>query len=329
MPFVCKNGYTGVCGTSRGCYCFCNNAYQGDCEEKCFCNIGTDSNPYLQGLGSKTGYIVKKGTSAPSQGQMKDLVNEMKSAMKDVSISMRQVGLTARQNNTNLLSEIPYFGVPPDTYKNKSIIPLNESRRFLDTIETLTDNEDFNEAGRIAVLKSRLLGPAQEYFTDYTGGADWARAKQYLLDMYPEVISYPTIKENIHKMKRESGEQISNYATRILKAYNTLQRVHPSHGYSDATKQSDSIIKLLDILPEADRLWIRTENEAVNTFSNVLQQILIYVEKRTNLKLSMDAIQKESSSKPGTIEVNQVFVNSGGKITWLISTVLGLLLLSF
>ena len=56
MPFVCKNGYTGVCGTSRGCYCFCNNAYQGDCEEKCFCNIGTDSNPYLQGLGSKTVY---------------------------------------------------------------------------------------------------------------------------------------------------------------------------------------------------------------------------------------------------------------------------------
>ena len=114
-------------------------------------------------------------------------------------------------------------------------------------------------------------------------------------------------------MKRESGEQISNYATRIRKAYNTLQRVHPSNGYSDATKQSDSIIKLLDILPEADRLWIRTENEAVNTFSNVLQQILIYVEKRTNLKLSMDAIQKESSSKPGTIEVNQVVVNSGGK----------------
>merc|ERR1711895_414346 len=157
--------------------------------------------------GSKTVYSGMKGASAPSHGQMRDpeeeidlqdLANEMKSAMIDVSQSMRQVGRTARQNNSNLLSEIPYFGVPPDTYKNKSIIPLNESRRFLDTIDTLTDNEDFNEAGKIAVLKSRLLGPAQEYFTDYTGGADWAQAKQYLLDMYPEVISYPTIKENIH-----------------------------------------------------------------------------------------------------------------------------------
>merc|ERR1711895_177594 len=92
------------------------------------------------------------------------------------------------------------------------------------------------------------------------GKEDEAQAKQYLLEMYPEVISYPTVKDNIHKMKRESGEQISNYATRVRKAYNTLQRVHPSRRYSDATKQTDSIIKLLEILPESDRLWIRTEN---------------------------------------------------------------------
>ena len=103
--------------------------------------------------GSKTGYSGMKGAGASAQGQkrvpdddsdLQDLANEIKSAMMDVSQSMRQVGRTARQNNTNLLSEIPYFGVPPDTYKNKSIIPLNESRRFLDTIDILTDNEDFN-----------------------------------------------------------------------------------------------------------------------------------------------------------------------------------------
>ena len=354
MPFECKNDWTGDCGTDRGCYCFCKNGKEGDCDAKCVCldwgmgeiNIGPDSIPSLltgdmglsskMGLsdsvrrkgsaiddpGSKTGLGGVKGAGASGHGhirvpdadnEMQDIANEIKSAMMDVSQSMRQVGRTARQNNTSFISEIPYFGVPPETYKNKSIIPLNEPRRFLDTIDTLTDTEDFNEAGKIAVLKSRLLGPAQEYFTDYDGGADWLLAKQYLLEMYPEVISYPTVKDNIQKMKRECGEQISNYATRVRKAYNTLQRVHPSRGYSDATKQSDSIIKLLEILPESDRLWIRTENADVNTFSNVLQQILIYVEKRTNLKLSMEAIQKESSSKPGTIEVNQVVDTSGGK----------------
>ena len=117
-------------------------------------------------------------------------------------------------------------------------------------------------------------------------------------------------------MKREGGEQISNYANRIYKTYNTLQRLHPAGGragYSDATKQSDSILKLLDLLPESDRKWIRTSDPRVNTFFDVLKQILEYVEKESNLKLSIDAIQKETSKKPGTVEVNQVMDSSGGK----------------
>ena len=67
------------------------------------------------------------------------------------------------------------------------------------------------------------------------------------------------------------------------------------------------------MLPEADRKWIKIDQPHVNTFYNVLRQILEYVEKESSLKLSIEAIQKESSTKPGTVEVNQVADSSGGK----------------
>ena len=150
MPYTCKNDYKGECGTDGGCFCYCQNDKEGACEESCVClilgmgeNVIPGSVPSMisgdMGLsskmsmsksvsqkgsatdktGSKTVYSGMKGASAPSHGQMRDpeeeidlqdLANEMKSAMIDVSQSMRQVGRTARQNNTNLLSEIPYFG---------------------------------------------------------------------------------------------------------------------------------------------------------------------------------------------------------------------------
>ena len=37
------------------------------------------------------------------------------------------------------------------------------------------------------------------------------------------------------------------------------------------------------------------------------------MEKESSLKLSSEAIQKEVSSKPGTVEVNQVAASTGGK----------------
>ena len=67
------------------------------------------------------------------------------------------------------------------------------------------------------------------------------------------------------------------------------------------------------MLPAADRKWIKIEDPAVNTYYEVLKQILSYVEKEPNLKLTIDDIEKEVKTKPGTIEVNQVTDSSGGK----------------
>ena len=49
-------------------------------------------------------------------------------------------------------------------------------------------------AGKIAVLKSKLLGPAQDHWSDYTGGDDWNLAKEHLLSLFPEVQSYASVK---------------------------------------------------------------------------------------------------------------------------------------
>ena len=108
----------------------------------------------------------------------------------------------------------------------------------------------------------------------------------------------------IPNLKREPKEQISQYATRIVQIYNTLQRLHPANAYPDEVKQSDSIRKLLEVLPVQDRKWIKIDNPVTNTFWNVLKQILTYVEIETSLKLTIEDIDKEQKPKSGTIEVN-------------------------
>ena len=86
--------------------------------------------------------------------------------------------------------------------------------------------------------------------------------------------------------------------------YDTLQRLHPSKNYHDQVKQSDSIRKLLEILPVADRKWIKISDPAENTFWEVLKKILVYVDTETSLKLSIDDIEKEQKAKSDTVEVN-------------------------
>ena len=160
--------------------------------------------------------------TGPSGGVGAGIMADVRQALIDMADAMHQVGTTAHQNNTYFLSDIPYFGIPPEADKKKSIIPLGEAGRFLEIVDSVTDNDDFNVAGKIAVLKSKLLGPAQDHWSDYTGGDDWNLAKEHLLSLFPEVQSYASVKTNITNMKYESNEQISSYANRIHKAYNTL-----------------------------------------------------------------------------------------------------------
>ena len=99
-----------------------------------------------------------------------DMGDDVKQALLEMANSFREIGQTAKQNNTNFLGDIPYFGIPPAQDKRKSIIPLGEPNRFLNLVDTVTERADFTVAGKIGVLKSKLLGPAQEHWSDYNGG---------------------------------------------------------------------------------------------------------------------------------------------------------------
>ena len=57
----------------------------------------------------------------------KEMDEEVKQAFMDMATSFREIGQTSKQNNTQFLAEIPYYGAPAGTDKNKSIIPFYNS----------------------------------------------------------------------------------------------------------------------------------------------------------------------------------------------------------
>ena len=112
------------------------------------------------------------------------------------------------------------------------------------------------------------------------------------------------IKANL--LKRKPGEQISVYATRIVDLYDKLQALHPTKDMSNGLVRTDSINKLLELLPNDQRLWIKTNNPVTHTFYNVLHQVIELCETNKSLKLSMEEINKEQKVKQGTREVDNI-----------------------
>ena len=69
-----------------------------------------------------------------------------------------------------------------------------------------------------------------------------------------------------------------------------------------------------------DRKWIKISDPVTNTYWEVLKQILTYVENETNLKLTIEDIEKETKTKPGTVEVN-ISQDTTGKKSAEVNTV--------
>ena len=226
----------------------------------------------------------------------------LKDAFASMTESFKEVGKTARQNNSNFIADLPYYGVPEDSDPKKNIIPLATPSKFLDIIDVVCTAEEFSPAGKINVLKSRLLGPALTHWQNFKG-ATWDEAKTHLLLLFPEVECYTSVTAKIASLKHEPREQISQYASRIVQIFDTMQRLHPSKRYANEVKESDSIRKLLDVLPQTDRKWIKIDDPS-NNFFEVLRQILTYCERETILKLSIEDIKREQKTKSGTFEVN-------------------------
>ena len=210
-----------------------------------------------------TPQVVSKSQPKPITADMTEQM--LKDALASMTESFKEVGKTARQNNSNFIADLPYYGVPEDSDPKKNIIPLATPSKFLDIIDVVCTAEEFSPAGKINVLKSRLLGPALTHWQNFKG-ATWDEAKAHLLLLFPEVECYASITAKIASLKREPREQISQYASRIVQIFDTMQRLHPSKKYADEVKQSDSIRKLLDALPQADRKWIKIDDPSNNFF---------------------------------------------------------------
>ena len=67
------------------------------------------------------------------------------------------------------------------------------------------------------------------------------------------------------------------------------------------------------MLPQSDRKWIKISDPVANTFWDVLRQILEYVEEETNLKLTIEDIERETKLKTGAVEVNNSQDTTGKK----------------
>ena len=131
---------------------------------------------------------------------------------------------------------------------------MNEISRFLKIIGTQTDKNSFSPSGKINVLKSRLIGPERDYWNSYDGTEDLAAAQKFLLARYPDVQSYGNLLIKVNNLKRSQGEQISNFATKVVDIYDRLQTLHLGKTMSLGSVRSDSIQKLIEVLPQQDRL---------------------------------------------------------------------------
>ena len=240
------------------------------------------------------------GPSSDTQKKFK-MDKQLKDALMDVARDFCK-----KQNQSNFVGDLPYFGVPIETDLKKNIIDISEPNRFLDTIHAVCDKENYSDSGKIAVMKSRLLGPATGHFNWFAEGQTWDKAREHLLLLYPEVENYTCVNAKCQSMKRDKQEQIGAYAGRIRTEYEKLRRLHPSKHYDKEVQEQDMILKILEVLPSSERKFIKIGDAKVNHFYEVLKQILAYCETETALKLSIDDIKKEQKIKSGAVEVNNI-----------------------
>ena len=180
------------------------------------------------------------GTQVHSKLSKVDKNFKMDQTLKDALLEVA-TAFCKKQNAANFTGDLPYFGVPVEVDLKKYIIPISAPNRFLDIISAVCDREEFTDSGKIAVLKSRLLGPAVEHWNWFEEGQNWAKAREHLLLLYPEVESYTTVMAKAQSLKREKQEQIGAFAGRVKVLYDTLRRLHPSAKYDKEVQEQDMI----------------------------------------------------------------------------------------
>ena len=204
----------------------------------------------------------------------KELLVELKDIFKDVSSQNKR-------DNVLTLNDLPYFGIDPAADAKKWIIPLEECVQFLDMVEKQTEDVDFSEKGRIRVLKTHLLGNAQNYWKGFRGDS-WGLARAFLLARYPDINDYDSYMDKVRALKRKPDEQMCNYATRVEDAWDKLQK-EAGGTMSDAQILKDKKSTLIAACPAEIKNFVDVTSDAV-TYAMALKGITSWLERNKQYK---------------------------------------------
>ena len=129
----------------------------------------------------------------------------------------------AQRDDQKTLPPLPYFsGEAPNQQGNSAKEPwqLYNCEDFLNMIENAVSTDRWTEPGKLRSLQDRLLGIARLYWIDR--GPDintFAKAKEYMLNRFPNTDTFNTLNRQIIEFRRKPGELIPGMAYRIQNLY--------------------------------------------------------------------------------------------------------------
>ena len=214
-----------------------------------------------------------------NMGDQQEAIRQMKEAFEAVAVQ-------TRNNDMRNLTELPYFGIASDPEGKKWV--TDSCNEFIAHVEKATTGDAWNDQGRIRVLRSKLLGPALEYFNDFEGeNVDEATA--FLYRMFHDPTTYASVSAEIERFKRRTGEQIPFIAIRIAKLYQKLKRVSTADLTDEWIDKSKKEL-LLKLMPGAVRNFVKVDEDIYDV---LLEKIVDYLEINSQHNLTRADIDTE------------------------------------
>ena len=214
--------------------------------------------------------------------------------MGDVEEALKKLAVSIEKDNSKLLPPLPYFNGKCE--KASSAVAqtpwiLYNCGDFLSIIEDAVDNDQWTEVGKLRTLQDRLLGPARDYWRQKGPEVvDWKKAKEYLLERFPNTDSYASLTSQIAEFKRRQGETVAELATRIQILYGKLVNVAPE------TKDAMTM-NMLELffkgLPEVVRDHVGDEKD----FSKAVLKSIKFLERHKEFKLRNKDVTLETTFK--------------------------------
>ena len=252
---------------------------------------------------------VNKSKSCENLVQPKTAKMSLEDLLARLSTSVTSAVTDAQRNDHKTLPPLPYFSgeaPKPQGYSGKEPWQLYNCEDFLNMIENAISTDRWSEPGKLRSLQDKLLGIARIYWEDR--GPDintFAKAKEYMLNRFPNTDTFNTLNRQIIEFRRKPGELIPGMACRIQNLYNKIGKVAPE---MKAAQKRNMKELFLNNLPEV----VRDNVEEADDFNKTIEKSVAYVERHKELKLRAQDIQLETTFKTEA-KINNVNVQNKGQ----------------